>query len=65
MSLNQQFVDGEGEAGVCPVCGSENLAYEEMRADNTGSIYPWKCNACGTEGEETYEVTFTGHYNKN
>lgn len=58
MCKDQKFEDGDGEVGVCPVCGNEDLTYEEMRADNVGNIYPWKCNQCGAEGEETYEVTF-------
>lgn len=65
MCKAQKFEDGDGEVGVCPVCGNEDLTYEERRVDNVGNIYPWKCNQCGAEGEETYEVTFTGHYNKN
>ena len=65
MCKDQKFEDGDGEVGICPVCDNEDLTYEEMRVDNVGNIYPWKCNQCGAEGEETYEVTFTGHYNKN
>lgn len=65
LKSKELFEDGSGEAGICPVCESETLAYGEMRTDATGNIYPWKCNNCGAEGEETYEVTFTGHYNKN
>jgi len=58
------FIDGDGELGVCPVCGSECLTYECMEADETGNIYPWTCDDCGAKGKETYEVTFTGHYHQ-
>ena len=64
MNTGQRFADGDGEQGVCPVCGSINLEYAEAEADAIGGMYPWKCEDCGAEGNETYEVTFSGHYNK-
>ena len=65
MKKRQGFKDGEGECGICPVCGNEDLTFEGMRADGDLNIYPWKCDECGAEGEEQYTVTFNGHYNKN
>lgn len=65
MKCNRTFKDGDGEIGICPVCGSDDLTFEGMKADGDLNIYPWKCEDCGTEGEEQYTVTFIGHYNKN
>ena len=65
MNKNQTFKDGDGEVGVCPVCGSEDLTFEGMRAEDDLNIYPWKCEDCVTEGEEQYTIRFNGHYNKN
>ncbi len=64
MNSNHTFKDGDGEIVVCPVCGSENLSFEGMRAEGDLNIYPWECDDCGAEGEEQYTVTFNGHYNK-
>ena len=38
LKSKELFEDGSGEAGVCPVCESETLAYGEMRTDATGNI---------------------------
>ena len=43
MNTGQRFADGDGEQGVCPVCGSTNLEYAEAEADAIGGMYPWKC----------------------
>ena len=60
----KKFEDGSGYPGVCPICGSECLAYGTEIQDPIGSRRPWRCEDCKAEGEETYETTFTGHYNK-
>ncbi len=60
-----KFEDGSGALGVCPCCGGDELLYGEPEKDNTGLLYPWECMHCHCKGEETYEVTFTGHYKKN
>lgn len=65
MSTVHKFEDGTGEAGICPVCGSDALEYPASEGDNVEGIYPWRCEDCGAEGEEQYTVTFNGHYNKN
>ena len=57
------FEDGDGEQGVCPYCGG-SLSYAEKREDAIGLIYPWTCDECGKQGNETYEFSFTGHYHK-
>lgn len=64
MNSNKTFEDGDGEVGVCPVCGNEDLTFDGMRAEGDLNIYPWKCDECGAEGEEQYTVTFNGHYHK-
>ena len=49
------------EQGVCPKCGSTNLEYEPAKNEGDMLCYPWKCNNCGADGEEWYELTFAGH----
>lgn len=49
------------EEGVCPVCGDDDLDYGAIEVEGNMIYYPWTCNACGTTGEEWYELHFTGH----
>ena len=48
MKCNRTFKDGDGEIGICPICGSDDLTFEGMKADGDLNIYPWKCEDCGT-----------------
>ncbi len=57
------FEDGGGEPGICPYCGGF-LSYGKKFEDKIGLIYPWTCDECGKQGNETYELSFTGHYHK-
>ena len=57
--MNTMYV--EGEAGTCPICGSDELTYEPVQDCDTGICYPWKCNACGATGFECYDIEFTNH----
>lgn len=48
--------------GQCPYCNSNDLDYGAMEPEDDGLVYyPWKCNCCGGEGEEWYELNFIGH----
>ena len=50
------------EVGVCPVCKVEgNLFYYKGVPDGGTLCYPWRCEKCGAEGKECYDITFTGH----
>lgn len=49
------------EAGVCPFCGGTNLDYGTVELEGEMCYYPYKCLECGHEGEEWYEMSFSGH----
>lgn len=51
------------EAGVCPVCGGENLENESAEIDDGGVKYPWTCQDCGASGDEYYDISFSEHCN--
>lgn len=51
----------EGQAGVCPKCGSSKLEYGDMDADGDSLAYAFDCLDCGTHGHEVYNLTFAFH----
>ena len=49
-------------AGNCPICNQDcSLDYAEVQFDGDMCWLPWRCRECGAEGEEWYNLTFTGH----
>ena len=50
------------KVGECPVCGEQDLDYQELQPEDNMVCYPWHCDNCGAEGNEWYDLTFTGHY---
>ena len=55
----------EGEKGVCPKCGLENLNYGDSELTDVGLYYLYTCNDCGFKGQEWYKLVFTDHTDKN
>lgn len=50
------------EQGVCPICGSTNISYGDVKSDSIGVHYKGTCDDCTSTFNETYYVDFTGHY---
>lgn len=51
----------QGEGGVCPSCGSENITYEEpIKEGDKIIILPFSCDDCSIIGQETYDAKFKG-----
>lgn len=48
-------------AGFCPVCGSEDLNYEDQEFYGDLFLYEWNCPNCEAFGIENYKLTFIGH----
>ena len=46
------------EIGKCPKCGSMYLDYGTLVDRYHYVYYPFKCEDCGTEGEERYNTEF-------
>jgi len=43
--------------GVCPVCGSEQLDYEQFeKYDENGIHVAWECDNCKSFGHEQYDI---------
>ncbi len=51
----------KNKEGICPACGESNLEYGEMVLDEDNLFFPYKCDNCGTKGEEWYHLDFSGH----
>ena len=50
------------EAGICPLCGSDNISYEEIEIDGgDGVFYPATCDDCGATFKECYNLEFDEH----
>lgn len=47
--------------GVCPKCHGLNLDYQAIQYTDSMCYYPYKCEDCGQEGEEWYNLVFAGH----
>ena len=47
-----------------PLVASIKRLSIKKQEDAIGLIYPWTCDECGEQGNETYELSFTGHYHK-
>jgi len=60
--VKNNFKDGDGHAGFCPVCGQSNLEYGNPIPYNDNLFYPWTCKSCGSNGREMYYVEFIGHH---
>ena len=53
--------DYVNEQGVCPKCGEHQLKYDSIRYTDDLCWYPYRCEACGQQGEEWYRLEFQGH----
>ncbi len=55
----------EHKQGICPICGSENIAYgsSELGIDGNELYYPAECQDCGATFQEYYALEFIGHEN--
>lgn len=53
--------DYKNEQGYCPKCHSLNLNYQPIEYVDSMGYYPYKCEECGQEGEEWYNLVFAGH----
>ena len=42
----------------CPVCGSEQLTYGALVAQDQCIYYPFTCDDCGKSGEEWYQLGY-------
>jgi len=49
--------------GICPKCGSDNLEYGPVEPEDESIYYPYTCQNCDFDGNEYYDVNFTGHKN--
>lgn len=50
------------EQGKCPKCNSMNLEYGVAEnVDGMMIYYPYTCLDCQQQGEEWYDLTFSGH----
>ena len=52
----------ETQQGICPKCQSDNLNYFNSETTDNGMYYPYTCNDCEFEGQEHYDLVFSGHY---
>ena len=53
--------DYVNQQGVCPKCQGYNLDYQPIGFTDTMCYYRYKCEDCGQEGEEWYNMEFAGH----
>lgn len=53
--------DYMNKQGVCPKCQGYNLDYQPIEFTDTMCYYHYKCDDCGQEGEEWYNMEFAGH----
>ena len=53
--------DYKNEQGYCPKCHGYNLDYQPVEMEDTMCYYRYKCEDCGQEGEEWYNMEFAGH----
>ena len=51
----------EHKQGVCPRCGSGELAYDTMELQDDCLYFPYACLDCGFYGEEWYHLEFLEH----
>ena len=56
------YIMSKNEIGECPFCNGGNLRYCEPIIEEE-LIYPWKCEDCGSYGQEAYKTEFIGHRN--
>jgi len=49
------------ESGRCPKCRSWNLVYQSVEHHDSSMAYPFKCKDCGFEGNEWYDLEFSGY----
>ena len=51
----------EGNGGICPDCGSENIEYEVPSKQSDGTlILPFTCDECGAIGQEIFNIKLKG-----
>lgn len=51
----------EQSAGVCPVCGCNDLEYGDSGIQDESYIYDWTCPQCGSSGKECHSLVFEEH----
>ena len=56
--MNNKYIN---KAGVCPVCGSNNLKYEPVVFNGENAIFCYTCEDCHIDGEEVYYMEFIQH----
>ena len=58
----KEKVEFDGERGVCPYCGSENVDYDASELEGESLYFPAICNDCNNDFNEYYKLEFTGHW---
>lgn len=61
IDLVLSFEADESVKEVCPICGCEELDYEQSESFDDLMVYPWTCDQCGTHGKEYATFRFDGH----
>lgn len=54
----KDFINNQG---YCPRCKHLSLDYDSASFVDTMVYFPWKCEDCGLQGEEWYNMDFAGH----
>jgi hypothetical protein len=49
------------ERDICPVCGGNNLEYDDQLMENNTIGFEWTCFDCKSEGTEWFQLTFQEH----
>jgi len=49
------------QAGICPLCGCDDLEYDGYEVEETRCVYDWHCPKCDTFGREWHRLVFSGH----
>lgn len=47
--------------GICPYCNSDDLEYGCVEFEGDMCYFPFTCNSCDKQGEEWYNMDFSGH----
>ena len=55
------FESYQSEAGLCPVCGYDELDYGSFEVGDDYIQYPWTCKQCNHSGYEYGSISFDGH----
>lgn len=49
------------QAGKCPSCQCDELAYGDSGIQDGGYAYDWTCVECGATGTEWFDLVFSQH----